>query len=117
MLVEIPNFTNLLNQVMSIKHDKGNFLLWQNIVIPILRSYQLEGHLTRATPPLDQLIVIPPCEDEPKGLLLPNLEYDIWLAADHLIVGWLYNSMTPTIVAQVMGHDEAKALWESIQAY
>lgn len=49
--------------------------------------------------------------------MLPNFEYDIRLAVNELLVGWLYNSMSPEIVAQVMGHDEAKALWDAIREY
>lgn len=81
------------------------------------KEYKLEGHLTGSTPCPEHSIEIPPHDDEPKGLLLPNPEHDIWLTADRLLVGWLYNSMTPQVATQVMGHDEAKALSESIQEY
>lgn len=116
-IIGTPTFTNLLNQVTSIKLDRTNYLLWQNIVIPILKSYKLEGHLSGKIPAPEMTIVLPPSEDEPEGLKIPNPEYDIWLAADQLLVGWLYNSMTPEIATQVMGHDEAKKLWDSVQEY
>lgn len=90
---------NLLNQVTSIKLDRGNFLLWQNTVIPILKSYKFEGHLTGKSPYPEMSIVIPPSEEEPKGLLLPNPEHYIWLIANQLLVGWLNNSMTPEVTA------------------
>lgn len=48
--VGTPSFVNLLNQVTTIKLDRTNFLLWQSIVIPILKSYKLEGHLFGKTP-------------------------------------------------------------------
>lgn len=51
-------------------------------------------------------IIIHQCKEDHTGLVLPNLEYDIWLVADQLLVGWLYNSMTPKVTAQVMGYDE-----------
>lgn len=110
-----PSFTNILNQVTSIKLDRGHFLLWQNIVLPILRSYKLEGHLTRKTIKPEHTIVVPPSEEDPEGLMMPNPELDVWLMADQLLVGWLYNSMTPEVAAQVMGHDDAQTLWTSIQ--
>lgn len=56
-------------------------------------------------------------EEEPLGLKIHNPEHDLWLAAEQLLVGWLYNSMTPETATQVMGHDEAKKLWDSIQEY
>lgn len=49
--------------------------------------------------------------------MLPNPEHNVWLAADQLLVGWLYNSMTPEVAAQLMGYDEAKLLWDAIQEY
>lgn len=115
--VGTPNLTKLLNHVTSIKLDETNFLLWQNIVLPILRSYKLEGHLSGKTPAPEMSIILPPSEDDSDGLLMPNLEYDLWLAADQLLVGWLYNSMLLEITAQVMGHEEAKQLWDSVQEY
>lgn len=96
-------FTNLLNQVTLIKLDRNNFLLWQNIALPILRSHKLEGHLTGKDECPKHSIIIPPSEDERKGLTLPNPEHDIWLAADQLLVGWLYNSMTAEVVSKVTG--------------
>lgn len=48
--VRNPSFTNLLRQVTSIKLDIGNFHLWHNIILHILKSYKLEGHLTSKTP-------------------------------------------------------------------
>lgn len=69
------------------------------------------------SPAPKHFIIIPPCKEDHTGLVLPNLEYDIWLVADQLLVGWLYNSMMPEVTAQVMGYDEAKLLWDAIQEY
>lgn len=33
---------------------------------------------------------------------------------DQLLLGWLYNSMTPDVATQVMGHQNSKNLWEVI---
>lgn len=112
-----PAFANILNQVTSINLDRTNYLLWQNIIIPILKSYKLEGHLSGKTPASEMTIIIPPSEDETSGFKIPNPEYDLWLVVDQLLVGWLYNSMTPEVATQVMGHDEAKPLWDSVQEY
>lgn len=75
--VGTPSFVNLLNQVTTIKLDRTNFLLWQSIVIPILKSYKLEGHLFGKTPAPEMSIILPPSDDEPR-----DPENDIWIAAD-----------------------------------
>lgn len=41
-----PPLNQLLNQVTSIKMDRTNFHLWQNLAWPILRSYQIKSYLT-----------------------------------------------------------------------
>lgn len=78
----------------TIKLDRTNFLLWQSIVIPILKSYKREGHMSGKTPTLEMSIILSPSNDELEGLLMPNPKYDIWIAADQLLVGRLYSSMT-----------------------
>lgn len=86
-------------------------------MLPILKSTSLKVISREVLHVLSILLRFLPHDDEPKGLLLPNPEHDIWLTADRLLVGWFYNSMTPQVATQVMGHDEAKALSESIQEY
>lgn len=48
-----PPLNQLLNQITTIKLDRGNYLLWKNLALPILHSYKLEGHLlgTKPCPP------------------------------------------------------------------
>ncbi|XP_038887140.1 uncharacterized protein LOC120077331 [Benincasa hispida] len=44
-----------------------------------------------------------------------NPQYEAWMVVDQLLLGWLYNSMTPEVTIQVMGCGCAKDLWTSIQ--
>lgn len=62
-------------------------------------SHRLERHLIGKTVKPEHTIVAPPSEEEPKGLMMPNLDMDVWLMADQLLVGWLYNFMTPEVAA------------------
>ncbi|XP_038887688.1 protein transport protein sec-16A.1-like [Benincasa hispida] len=43
-----------------------------------------------------------------------NLQFEAWMAVDQLLLGWLYNSMTPEVVVQVMRCESARTLWDSI---
>lgn len=45
-----PSLNQLLNQITSTKLERGNFLLWKTLALPILRSYKLEGHLSGKNP-------------------------------------------------------------------
>lgn len=35
---------------------------------------------------------------------VPNPTYESWMVVDQLLLGWLYNSMSPEIATQVMGY-------------
>lgn len=55
-----PSFFSLggmLAQPSSIKLDNYNFLLWQNMILPLLRGYKLEGFLTGETSCPAQFII------------------------------------------------------------
>lgn len=101
----------LLNQVTSIKMDRSNFLLWQNLAWPILRSYKLEGYLTGEKPWSSRFIpkntngeeessaaTSSGAETEAEQQL--NLAFDAWVAVNQLLLGWLYNYMSPEIATQ-----------------
>ncbi|KGN66686.1 hypothetical protein Csa_007135 [Cucumis sativus] len=44
-----------------------------------------------------------------------NLEFEKWVTADLLLLGWLYNSITPEVAVQLLGFNNAKDLWEATQ--
>lgn len=80
-------------------------------------SYKFEVHLTGKDVCPEMSIILPPSEDEPQGLLLLYPEYNIWIAGDQLLIGWLYNSMTIEVTSQVNGHDTTNGLWEALQEF
>lgn len=45
----------------------------------------------------------------------PNTEYETWIAVDQLLLGWLYNSMSPEIATQAIGYQTSKDLWDAVQ--
>ncbi|KAL2525479.1 Chitin-binding type-1 domain-containing protein [Abeliophyllum distichum] len=69
-------FSMNLTQAASVKLDRDNFLLWKNVIMPIVRGHGLEGYLlgNKACPP--QFInsqIIP--EIETTMEMIPNPEY------------------------------------------
>lgn len=101
----------LLNQVTSIKMDRSNFLLWQNLAWPILRSYKLEGYLTGEKPWSSRFIPKKTNGEEESSAATSsgaeteaeqqlNLAFDAWVAVNQLLLGWLYNYMSPEIATQ-----------------
>ncbi|TYK19106.1 integrase core domain containing protein [Cucumis melo var. makuwa] len=44
-----------------------------------------------------------------------NPAFEAWLVVDQLLLRWMYNSMTPKIVTQLMRLEHSKDLWNPIQ--
>lgn len=113
-----PPLNQLLNQITSIKMDRGNFLLWKNLALPILRNYKLFDYLTGAkkcpSKHLTEANASSSTKEETNDRLI-NPSYESWVAVDQLLLGWLYNSMTSDVATQVMGFQTSKDLWEVVQ--
>lgn len=134
-----PQLNQLLNKITSIKLDRSNFLLWKNLALPILRSYKLEGHLSGGNSCPPQFIQSTGADSTPSGAPVEegaistqsgvvgafasdittkvvNPLFESWIAVDQLLLGWLYNSMTPEVETQVMGYEKTQDLWAGTRA-
>ncbi|XP_031745012.1 uncharacterized protein LOC116405217 [Cucumis sativus] len=112
-----PPLNQILNQLASVKLDRGNYLLWQTLALPILKSYKLQGHLTEENQCPPKFIINPTCGASSRSTTTKtvNPKFDQWVTFDLLLLGWMYNSMTPEVALQLMGFNTAKDLWEAIQ--
>ncbi|KAL2484820.1 Uncharacterized protein Adt_29576 [Abeliophyllum distichum] len=94
----ISPFDINLTQIPSVKLDKNNFLLWKNMIMPIIKGHNLEGFIlgTKKCPP--EFIGAQAVTNEGESVeTSPNLEYSKWTSTNQLLMGWLYSSMTPEI--------------------
>ncbi|XP_038887015.1 uncharacterized protein LOC120077182 [Benincasa hispida] len=125
-----PPLNQLLNQITNTKLERGYFMLWKTLALPILRGYKLERHLsgTKICSPMFTVSTIPSIEtgdfgsqasggaSSATGERTFNPLYEVWVTADQLLLGWPYNSMTPEVAVQLMGHESAKSLWDAIHS-
>ncbi|KAL2517992.1 Glutamate receptor [Abeliophyllum distichum] len=104
-----------LTQAASVKLDKNNFLLWKNVIMPIVRGHGLEGYLMGTNECPHQIISTQITIEA--GVMVrssPNPEYSRWMSVDQLLMGWLYSSMSSEIVMRVMGCNSSSELWRAI---
>ncbi|KAL2453202.1 Glutamate receptor [Abeliophyllum distichum] len=45
LMNNLTSFSMNLTQAASVKPDRDNFLLWKNVIMPIVRGHGLEGYL------------------------------------------------------------------------
>lgn len=128
-----PPLNQILNQLTTVKLDRSNYLLWKTLALPILKGYKLEGHLTGEKPCPEKFVTITSSagsngsiteegddreQRAPKQIASSSMSapaiinplFEQWITTDLLLLGWLYNSMTPKVVVQLMGFTNAKDL-------
>ena len=96
----------------SEKLARGNFILWKTQVLPALRGAQVTGLLDNsdAAPPKTVEIT----KADKTTALEPNPLYGPWIAKDQQVLSYLLNSMSPEILAQVVGKDSTYELWTTV---
>jgi len=98
-----------LGPPVSEKLTRDNFLLWKAQVLPLIRGAQLDDIL-------DGTEVAPPktIEDDKKQVV-PNPAYSTWLAKDQQILGYLVNSLSTTVLAQVATLKTMSDVWRVLE--
>jgi len=98
-----------LEPPVSEKLTRDNFLLWKAQVLPPIRGAQLEDILDGT-----DLAPAKTIEDDKKQVV-PNSAYSIWLAKDQQVLGYIVNSLSTTVLAQVATLKSASEVWRALE--
>ncbi|XP_044328143.1 uncharacterized protein [Triticum aestivum] len=96
----------------SEKLARGNFILWKTQVLPTLQGAQVTGLLDNSDAAPSRMVEVTKA-DKTTTLELNPL-YGPWIAKDQQVLSYLLNSMSPEILAQVVGKDSAFELWTTV---
>ncbi|KAK0579227.1 hypothetical protein LWI29_023107 [Acer saccharum] len=107
--LQISNKTSL-TQYGSIKLDRANYLLWETMILPIIKGHKLDGYVlgTKLCPP-----EFLPGTTPGDTMKILNPDYEEWISHDQLLLGWLYSTMNPDIASQLMKKSTSKELWDA----
>ena len=98
-----------LGPPVSEKLTRDNFLLWKAQVLPPIRGAQLEDIFDGT-----DLAPAKTIEDDKKQVV-PNSAYSIWLAKDQQVLGYIVNSLSTTVLAQVATLKSASEVWRALE--
>ena len=94
------------------KLTRDNFRLWKAQVLPAIRGAQLmsilEGKTLAPSPTMEVE------NAEKKKEVVPNPEYGQWLAKDQQLLGYLINSVSKEVLAQVATIESSAELWSAL---
>ena len=101
----ISNIANLI----PIKLDSTNFLLWKSLFRPILHSHHLEHFIDGSQP-------IPPREiAAANGKLTPNHAFSEWFQRDQTLLSWINATLSEPTLPYIVVKETAKDAWESLE--
>ncbi|KAJ1699274.1 hypothetical protein LUZ63_007786 [Rhynchospora breviuscula] len=84
--------------------NQENYLLWKSQVLPVLRGYDLVGFTDGSRSAPARTIISVDAE-------VVNPEFSKWHQQDQLILAWLFSSISPPILAQVLHAESSEQLW------
>ncbi|XP_010252418.1 PREDICTED: uncharacterized protein LOC104593993 [Nelumbo nucifera] len=106
MVVSLSSFMN----VVSVKLDCTNFLLWSSQTTPSLRGHHLYGYVDESFP-------CPPLfleDGSSQGSIRSNSDHVARVEQDQLIISWLLSSLTEPVLAQVVGCKTSREVWDQL---
>lgn len=98
------------NQLITIKLNDDNYLVWKQQIITTVRGYGLEGFLDGSSIPPDKFIPA----GEP-GLLRVNPEYTAWQRQDQLLASWILSSLSESVLVTMVGLNSSYDMWQSLE--
>lgn len=103
----ISNITNLI----SVKLDNHNYLLWKSQFLPVLRAHGLLGFVDGSCccPPE---FMIDSIGNVTKDI---NPHYITWIQQDQNILCWINATLTERVLAHIVGLKTSRAVWVALE--
>ncbi|KAA8546839.1 hypothetical protein F0562_003237 [Nyssa sinensis] len=96
---------------MSIKLDRTNYPLWLAQIVPILKSKNLMGFVTGTT----SCPVEFKCNSDGTFTTEVDPRYVSWHQQDQMILSWVNNSLSPSVMSIVARFTSSHATWSSLE--
>ncbi|KAL5578167.1 hypothetical protein UlMin_019866 [Ulmus minor] len=103
-MASIPSYP-MLNHTLSVKLDRTNYILWRSQIDNVVFANGFEDYI-------DETSVCPEKELSP-GVINPA--FIAWRRQDRTILSWIYSSLTPSIMAQIIGHTSSHSAWIALE--
>ncbi|KAK1662019.1 hypothetical protein QYE76_050178 [Lolium multiflorum] len=100
-----------LAHLVTVKLNPDNYLVWRAQVLPLMRSYYLDGYVDGTVPcPPPMVHVLAP---DGTPMALPNPPHRQWMAQDQAILSAIQSSLMPTVAGLATTSHQA---WSTLDA-
>nr|CAD1817884.1 unnamed protein product [Ananas comosus var. bracteatus] len=103
----IANISNLV----SIKLDRGNYLLWRQQFLPVLFAHDLMGYIDGSKECLSKFI------KNADGTITDTVDssFSEWMKQDRHLLSWIQATLTEGVLAQVVGLQTSRDVWVALE--
>lgn len=98
------------NQLVSIRLNENNYLIWKQQVLTAIKGYGLEKFLSNEGFLPEEFIV-----DDQSQQQIQNPEFLAWQRQDQLVASWILSSLSENILVMMVGLTTSKDIWESLE--
>jgi hypothetical protein len=106
-LLILSNMANL----MSVKLDSSNFIVWKHQLSSILKAYSMIDFVDGTIPSPSQFLT----DAEGNLTSTANPEFKLWNTRDHALLTLINSTLSPTVLSMVVGHNSAQAVWKTLE--
>jgi hypothetical protein len=103
-----------LAHLVTVKLTPDNYLLWRAQVLPLLRSYYLDGYVDGTLPCPSAFVQLTTADGHP--LPVANPAYRQWTAQDQAILSAIQSSLTPSVAGMVLFATTSRDAWSTLEA-
>ena len=100
---------NNMSNLMSIKLDSVNYMVWKLQISAILDAYSMIEHLDGSTSQPRQFLI-----DE-AGVQSVNPAFLIWKKKDKAILTLIYSTLSSPVLAMVIGSTTSQEVWNRLE--
>jgi transposase InsO family protein len=106
-LLLLSNMANL----MSIKLDSTNFIVWKHQLSSILKAYSMIDFVDGTVPSPSRFLV------NPEGNLTTtvNPEFQIWNIRDQALLTLINSTLSQPVLSMVVGQNSAQSVWKTLE--
>ncbi|RVW27268.1 Retrovirus-related Pol polyprotein from transposon TNT 1-94 [Vitis vinifera] len=104
-MASIPSY-QMLNHTLPVKLDRTNYILWRSQIDNVIFANGFEDFIDGTS--------ICPEKDLSPGVMNPA--FVAWRRQDRTILSWIYSSLTPGIMAQIIGHNTSHSAWNALES-
>ena len=96
---------HMLNHPLPVKLDRNNYILWKTQMENVIYANGFEEHIERLKPCPSQMTVT--------GEVNPD--FLTWWRFDRMILSWIFSSLTPEIMGQIIGYQTSNIAWATLE--